>query len=78
VALVLSVVCSVLAGRINAALAGSQSKGAVMTMAGLLLITGIAVQAGVWSLMPVWYHSTFLVLLVPVCLIGGRRKQDPS
>ena len=75
IALVLSVVCSFLAGLTNAALAGTQSKGPVLTMAGLLLITGIAVQAGVWSLMPVWYHSVFLLLLVPVCLIGGRGKR---
>ena len=38
----------------------------------LLLATGIAVQAGVWSLMPAWYHLTFLVLLAPMVLTGGK------
>ena len=37
-----------------------------------MLVTGIAVQAGVWALMPVWYHLVFLALLVPVCLVGAR------
>ncbi len=34
--------------------------------------TGIAVQAGVWNLMPVWYQVAFLALLVPVSAVGGR------
>ncbi len=30
------------------------------------------VDAGAWNLMPVWYHLTFLTLIVPVVVIGGR------
>ena len=73
-ALVLSIICSLLAGVVNAAIAAEKTKGAVLTMALLLLATGIAVQAGSWSLMPLWYHLVFLLLLVPVCLAGGRKR----
>lgn len=37
----------------------------------LLLVTGIGVQASVWNEMPLWYHLPFLVLIVPVNLIGA-------
>jgi hypothetical protein len=43
-------------------------------MASLLLLTGIFVQASVWTLMPIWYHVPFLALLVPIAVIGGRAR----
>ena len=70
--IVLSIVCSIVAGVTTAKIAAARAGGAVVVMAGLLLLTGIAVQFGVWALMPVWYHLVFLVLIVPVVLIGGR------
>ena len=36
-----------------------------------MLLTGLCVQIGAWSMMPVWYHLPFLVLLVPVTLLGA-------
>lgn len=73
---VLSVVCSLVAGAAVAAVARVQSRGAVLVMALLLLVTGIGVQASVWHLMPVWYHLVFLALIVPVCLVGARLIGD--
>lgn len=70
--IVLSVVCSLAAGMAAGRIAGSLARRAVMVMALLLLVTGIGVQAGVWSLMPAWYHLAFLALVVPVSLLGGR------
>lgn len=68
----LSVVCSIAAGIVAAKIAKDRARAAVMTTAVLLLLTGIGVQAGVWSLMPTWYHLVFLALLVPVTWAGGR------
>lgn len=68
--LLLSLVCSLAAGAVVGAI--SRSKAAVLTAGVLLLLTGIAVQASAWSLMPVWYHLVFLALIVPVVLVGGR------
>jgi hypothetical protein len=68
----LSLVCSLAAGLIAAAIDRPHARRAVVVMALLLLLTGIGVQAGVWSLMPVWYHLTFLALIVPTALFGGR------
>jgi len=69
---ILSVACSLVAGAATAVVARSRARVALVVVGALLLATGIAVQAGVWKLMPVWYHVTFLVLVVPVVLVGGR------
>jgi hypothetical protein len=68
--LTLSIVCSLIAGLTAAAIA--RSKPPVLITAILLLLVGIAVQSTVWNLMPVWYHLSFLILLIPATLLGGR------
>ncbi len=70
--LALSVACSLASGITAAAISRDRAGGAVLVMAALLLFTGIAVQIGVWALMPSWYHATFLAFIVPVALLGGR------
>ena len=37
-----------------------------------LLAVGIAVQAGYWDVLPIWYHLIFLALLLPMAALGGR------
>lgn len=69
--LALSVVCSLAAGAVAAKISQSKGWGTVAVMAVLLLITGIVVQASVWSLMPVWYHVLFLALIIPICQVGS-------
>jgi hypothetical protein len=71
-ALVLSVVCSVLSGWVAARLA-HKPRGAAMILGGLLLATGLMVQISAWSKMPVWYHLIFLVLLYPMTMFGATR-----
>ena len=72
---VLSMVCSLVAGVLAARIAGGKAAAAVLVTALLLLVTGIGVQFSVWSLMPLWYHLVFLGLIVPVTLAGGRLKR---
>lgn len=71
----LSVVCSLASGIVAAALAKPKGSKAVLIMAGLLLLTGIGVQAGFWDGMPVWYHLSFLALIVPVVVAGGKLRR---
>lgn len=74
----LSVACSVAAGLSAAATAKERASVAVLVTAVLLLLTGIGVQSTVWHLMPLWYHATFLVLIVPVCVLAGRLWRQPA
>lgn len=70
--LALSVLCSLLGGRLARDV--GRGRGAVWILAAALLATGIGVQASVWAAMPLWYHLLFLLLLVPVTLAGGRHR----
>jgi hypothetical protein len=43
----------------------------------LLLVAFVPVHVHFWHMLPVWYHLTFLLTLVPLVLIGswlGRRR----
>ena len=76
--LALSIVCSVGAGLSAAMVANERANVVVLVTGVLLLLTGVAVQLGVWRLMPVWYHLTFLLLIVPVCVAAGRLWRQRS
>ncbi len=69
--IVLSVVASLVSGALCALIAKRKSRGPALALGLALLGTGIAVQASVWKLEPVWYHVSFLLLLVPMTLIGA-------
>lgn len=80
-ALVLSVVCSLFGGWVTGRLANRPPfAGTILGV--VLLAVGVAVQASVWSLMPVWYHLVFLALLVPMAKAGagagGARRMSPA
>jgi len=74
--IVLSIVCSVAAGLAVTSITRRASRRALLVLGGLLLITGIGVQASVWSLMPAWYHLTFLALLVPIVVSSGSARSS--
>lgn len=72
----LSVAYSVAAGYLTATIARAIRPIPVLVLGGLLLIVGIVVEAGYWDVIPLWYHLTFLALLIPAALSGGwlRRR----
>jgi hypothetical protein len=70
--LALSILCSLCAGAAASRLDRPQATRTLGWMAGALILTGIGVQVSAWALMPVWYHLSFLALLLPASLLGGR------
>jgi hypothetical protein len=68
----ISVVCSLVAGYLAQVIAQPTSSRPGIVLGFLLLATGVAVQWSLFHLMPLWYHITFLALLVPVTLQGTR------
>jgi len=66
-----SVVFSVIAGFLTAAISTRQIYWAVLVLCGIQLTIGIFVQLQFWKIMPLAYHLTFLLLLVPATLAGG-------
>jgi hypothetical protein len=69
-----SIIASLVAGFVVASITRSAATAAVLILGLLLLATGIFVELRYWQLMPVWYHVVFLVLLVPVCIVGARLR----
>ncbi len=74
VPLILSAVCSVIAGFVAALIAKENSKSPLI-LGVLLLLVGIFVQMGVWDKIPLWYHLAFWVLLIPMTVFGGKLNQ---
>jgi hypothetical protein len=66
-----SCVLSLLAGFLVAAIARTSIAPGVISLGVLLLAVGLFFQIQFWRLMPLWYHFSFLVLLIPLCLLGA-------
>ncbi len=73
--LVLSAVVSTISGFIAALISKENSKSPLI-LGILLLIVGVIVQMGVWEKIPLWYHLTFWILLVPMTVLGGRLRSE--
>lgn len=73
--LVISIVASIMAGFIASFIALGNAR-ATLALGVVLLIVGIAVQAMLWNVQPVWFHVIFLILLVPLTILGGRLKKS--
>jgi hypothetical protein len=70
--LVVSAVCSFCAGWTLGRVAIRDARVPFIALSALLIASGIFFQSQVWHLMPLWYHVTFLLLLVPVTAAGKR------
>lgn len=70
--LLYSFFCSLAAGWCTALIDRERTRLSVLIMGGLLLLTGLGVQISDWTLMPAWYHLSFLVMLLPLSVLGGR------
>lgn len=73
--LVKSVIVSIISGFIAALIAKENFK-STLGLGVLLLIFGIFIQAMHWDYMPLWYHVPFLLLLIPMTILGGRLKRQ--
>lgn len=74
VLLVKSVVISIISGYLTAMIARENFKSTV-GLGVLLLIFGVFIQAAHWNYMPLWYHLPFLLLLIPVTILGGKLRE---
>jgi len=68
---VLSIVFSIVSGYLTGVLARRREVLHAFVFGVIQLAIGIGVQASVWDQMPLWYHLSFLVMLVPASVFGG-------
>jgi hypothetical protein len=38
----------------------------------VLVVAFVPIHINLWPRFPVWYHLTFLLTLIPLCVLGGR------
>jgi hypothetical protein len=69
--IVLGSAVSVLAGYLASVIAG-ENKLAPLIVGGLLLLMGIAKATMSWQLVPIWYHVSFTLILLPMAFLGGK------
>lgn len=69
--LLLALIASIGAGYLALFVAQGTGLRAAWILGVLLLVVGIGVQSQYWTLLPLWYHLSFLILLLPATLLGG-------
>ena len=62
---------SLVAGYVTAVISRTASNLPVVLLGLLLLAVGIFFQTQFWRVMPLWYHLSFLALLIPFCFLGA-------
>lgn len=72
--LVSSIIFSIAAGYVAAMLAKENVK-SPLYLGVLLLLVGIFFEAAAWNQIPLWYHLIFLILLIPMTILGGKLKK---
>lgn len=72
--LVYSVIISIIAGYITGLVANRNQLKPVIALGILQLSMGIFFQSQAWHLLPIWYHLSFLVLLIPGNICGGQLR----
>jgi len=75
--LVYSIIISIVAGYVTALIAKRKVIAHTIALGILQIAVGIFFQSKSWSLLPIWYHLSFLTLLLPCNVLGGflRQKQ---
>jgi len=75
--LVRSIIISIMSGFLAAFIAG-ENRRAPLILGVLLLLFGLMVEVMAWNYLPIWYHLIFLALLIPMNMLGGKLKQNPT
>ncbi len=75
IALIRSVIFSLISGFIAALIARENAK-STLGLGILLLLFGIYIQSIFWNNAPLWYHIPFLLLLIPMTILGGKLRSS--
>ena len=58
-----------------AALIAAENKRSTLILGILLLAFGLFVVAMTWSMIPIWYHILFSLMLIPMTILGGKMRR---
>jgi hypothetical protein len=71
--IVLASIISVTSGFLTALIAG-ENRRAPLFLGGLILCLGLMKVVMSWPYVPIWHHTMFLALLLPLTIWGGKLK----
>jgi hypothetical protein len=77
--LLMAIVTSVAAGAVTGWISRS-NRWAPLVVGGVVLAMFVPVHVAIWNKLPVWYHLTFLLTIIPAVLVGAllpsRRNRE--
>ncbi|MEO7659870.1 MAG: hypothetical protein ABIV48_09670 [Pyrinomonadaceae bacterium] len=73
--LIRSILTTLIAGYMAALVAGEYRR-STMILGIVLLVVGAIVEFMAWSIAPAWYHILFVLLLIPMTILGGRLRRS--
>jgi hypothetical protein len=73
VRLAIGAAATLTAGVVTGAIA-KRRRAAVLATGIVLVVIFVPIHVTVWDRFPIWYHLWFLGSLVPLTLLGGRRR----
>ncbi len=71
-----SVVISIISGYVTAVIARDEILKHTLIFGVINLAVGIFFQSQAWDLLPLWYHLSFLILLIPAIIYGGKLREQ--
>lgn len=69
-----SFICSIISGVVAALIAKENTKSTFL-LGILLLAFGAFIQSIYWNYLPLWYHLAFLLMLIPMSVLGGKLRK---
>ena len=72
--LIKSFIVSIISGFVTALIARENTK-STFASGVMLLLFGIFIQYTHWNHMPLWYHIPFLIMLIPMAILGGKLRK---
>ncbi len=66
-------IITIISGYLAALIAG-ENKTSTLVLGVCLLLFGLYIVFETWTMIPVWYHALFSLMLIPLTILGGRLK----
>ena len=70
-----SIVISIMSGFL-AAIIANENRRSTLILGIILFLFGAGVEAVAWKYLPIWYHLVFLVLIIPMTILGGKLRKS--
>jgi hypothetical protein len=67
------ILITIITGYLTAIIAG-ENKTSTLVLGFCLLLFGLFVVFVTWSMIPIWYHALFSLMLIPLTILGGRLR----